>query len=90
VEKSYALLGKWPTKEEVGKALSGIQVPSLSGYRGYREDNIMTCNFFMGITTHKNPYDFVTINPVEILTPSQIIKPTADSKLYDWIKGWKS
>lgn len=89
-EKCYALLERWPTKEEIGKALSGIQIPSLSGYRGYREDNIQICNFFMGITTHKNPYDFVTIDPVEVLTPSQIIKPTAGTKLYEWIKGWKS
>lgn len=90
VEKCYAVLGKWPTKEQVGRALSGILIPSLSGYRGYREDNIQVCNFFMGITTHKNPYDFVTIDPVEVLTPAQIIKPAAGAKLYDWIKGWKA
>jgi hypothetical protein len=48
----------------------------------------MTCNFFQGITTHKNPYDFVTIDPVEIMPASQIMKP-AGAKLYDWIKGWK-
>ena len=90
VEKCYNILGKWPTKEEIGKALSGIEVPSISGIRGYREDNIMACNFFMGLTTHKNPYDFVTINPIEVLTPVQIMKPTAGAKLYDWIKGWKS
>jgi branched-chain amino acid transport system substrate-binding protein len=84
------MLGKWPTKEEVGKALSGIEVPSISGLRGYREDNIMTCNFFQGLTTYKNPYDFVTISPIEVLTPVQIMKPTAGEKLYDWIRGWKS
>jgi branched-chain amino acid transport system substrate-binding protein len=65
-------------------------VASISGIRGYREDNIMSCNFFQGLTTHKNPYDFVTINPIEVLTPVQIMKPTAGAKLYDWIKGWKS
>ncbi len=90
VEKCYSILGRWPTKEEVGKVLSGIQVPSLSGFRGYREDNLMSCNFFMGLTSHKNPYDFVTINQMEVLTPVQIMKPFAGAKLYDWIKGWKS
>ncbi|HME42445.1 MAG TPA: ABC transporter substrate-binding protein [Syntrophorhabdales bacterium] len=90
VEKCYQILGRWPTKEEIGKVLSGIQVPSLSGFRGYREDNIMSCNFFMGLTSHKNPYDFVTISEMEVLTPVQIMKPFASAKLYDWIKGWKS
>jgi branched-chain amino acid transport system substrate-binding protein len=89
VEKCYSILQKWPSKEEIGKVLSGIQVPSYSGFRGYREDNIMSCNFFMGLTTYKNPYDFVTINQMEILTPVQIMKPTAGAKLYEWIKGWK-
>jgi branched-chain amino acid transport system substrate-binding protein len=90
VEKCYQILRRWPTKEEIGKVLSGIQVPSFSGFRGYREDNIMSCNFFMGLTSHKNPYDFVTISQMDILTPVQIMKPFAGAKLYDWIKSWKS
>ena len=90
VEKCYQILGRWPAKEEIGKVLSGIQVPTFSGFRGYREDNIMSCNFFMGLTSHKNPYDFVTINRMDILTPVQIMKPYAGAKLYDWIKSWKS
>jgi branched-chain amino acid transport system substrate-binding protein len=88
VEKCYAVIGTWPTKEQIAAVLTGIEVPSVSGYRGYTEDNRMTCNFFQGITTHKNPYDFVTIDPVEIMPASQIMKP-AGAKLYDWIKGWK-
>jgi branched-chain amino acid transport system substrate-binding protein len=89
VEKCYAVIGTWPTKEQIAAVLTGIEVPSVSGYRGYTEDNRMTCNFFQGITTHKNPYDFVTIDPVEIMPASQIMKP-AGAKLYDWIKGWKA
>ncbi len=88
VEKCYAIMGKWPTKKEVAAALRGISVPSLSGYRGYREDNYQICNFFMGVTTHDNPYDFVTINPVEIFTPAQIMHP-ADMTFNDWVKSWK-
>jgi len=89
VEKCHAITGAWPTKEQVATALTGIQVPSVSGYRGYTEDNRMECLFFQGITTHKNPYNFVTIDPVEIMPASQIMKP-AGMKLYDWIKSWKS
>jgi len=89
VEKCYAILGVWPTKEQVAVALTQIQVPSASGYRGYTADNRMECLFFQGITTHKNSYNFVTIDPMEIMPASQIMKP-AGTKLYDWIKSWKS
>jgi hypothetical protein len=46
------------------------------------------CNFFQGITTHKNGYDFVTINPVEVVSTKTAMKP-AGAKLIEWINGWK-
>jgi branched-chain amino acid transport system substrate-binding protein len=88
VEKAYQAAGEWPSKEQVAKALEGIEVESLSGTRSYREDHIMMCNFFQGITTHNNDFDFVTIAPVTSLPTSQIMKP-AGNKLYDWINSWK-
>jgi branched-chain amino acid transport system substrate-binding protein len=89
VEKCHAITGTWPTKEQVAAALTEIEVSSASGYRGYTEDNRMRCNFFQGITTHKNSYNFVTIDPVVIMDAAQIQKP-AGTKLYDWIKSWKA
>jgi len=47
----------------------------------------MRCNFFQGITTHKNSFDFVTIDPVEIMTLRRF--EACRSKLFEWIKGWK-
>ena len=87
VEKAYQAAGEWPTKAQVAKALEGIEVESLSGKRSYREDHIMMCNFYQGITTHKNEFDFVTIDPVEVLPTTRIMKP-AGAKLYDWINSW--
>jgi branched-chain amino acid transport system substrate-binding protein len=88
VEKAYQGAGQWPSKAQVVKALEGIEVESLSGKRSWREDHIQTCNFYQGITTHKNPYDFVTINPVEIVSTKQAMKPPG-AKLFDWISSWK-
>jgi branched-chain amino acid transport system substrate-binding protein len=89
VEKAArAAGGKWPTVEQVSDALAGIEVESLSGRRGYRADRIMECSYFQGITTHKNAYDFVTIDPVEVMSTKQIQKPSGMG-LYDWINGWK-
>jgi branched-chain amino acid transport system substrate-binding protein len=88
VEKA-AKGGQWPSKQDVVKALEGLEVESLSGKRSWREDHVMMCNFYQGITTHKNGYDFVTINPIEVVSTRQAMKP-AGAKLLDWIAGWKS
>jgi branched-chain amino acid transport system substrate-binding protein len=88
VEKCYSITDRWPKKGEIATALRGIIVPSLSGHRGYREDNYQICSFFMGITTHDNPYDFVTVKPVEMFTAAQIMHP-ANMKFHDWAKSWE-
>src|SRR3970282_1935022 len=88
VEKAYAAAGKWPSKAEVVKALEGIEVESLCGRRSLRQDTIQMYNFFQGITTHNNDYDFVTINPIEVVSTKTAMKP-AGSKLLDWINGWR-
>jgi len=87
VEKCYALTGKWPSKNDVVAALRGISVPSLSGYRGYRVDNKQECCFYMGVTTHDNPYDFVTIKQMHIL-PSVYIQKPVGYTFDQWIEAW--
>lgn len=89
VEKAGKGAGKWPTSDAVIDALAGIEVESLSGRRGYRADHIMECSFFQGISTHKNRHDFVTIDPVEVMSTKQIQKPSGMG-LYDWINSWKA
>jgi branched-chain amino acid transport system substrate-binding protein len=88
VEKAYGATGKWPSKAEVVKALEGIEAQSLSGTRSWRPDHVQMCNFYQGMTTHKNSYDFVTINPIEVVSTKTAMKP-AGSKLLDWINSWK-
>ena len=81
--------GTWPSPEQIAEALEGIEVESLSGRRSYRPDHIMECNFFQGISTHRNAHDFVTIDPVEVMSTKQIQKPSGMG-LYDWIGSWKA
>ena len=88
VEKGYAATKKWPSKAEVVKALEGIEVDSLSGKRSWRADHVQMCNFYQGVTTHKNGYDFVTIDPIEVVSTKTAMKP-AGAKLIEWINGWK-
>jgi branched-chain amino acid transport system substrate-binding protein len=88
VEKAYTAAKQWPAKAQVVKALEGIEVESLSGKRSWREDHVQMCNFFQGISTHKNAYDFATIDPIEVVSTKQAMKP-AGAKLFDWINSWK-
>ena len=59
--------------------------PSLGGYFSWRPDHIPDCNFYMGITTHNNPYDIVTIDPVYTLDTREYQKP-AGADFYKWIE----
>jgi hypothetical protein len=49
----------------------------------------MECSFFQGLSTHKNAHDFVTIDPVEVMSTRQIQKPSGQG-LYQWIDSWKA
>jgi branched-chain amino acid transport system substrate-binding protein len=89
VEKAAkAAGGKWPSTDQIIQALEGIEVESLQGMRRYREDHIMEASFYQGVATHKNKYDFITIDPVEVMTTRQVQKPSGVG-LYDWINSWK-
>jgi branched-chain amino acid transport system substrate-binding protein len=77
--------GKWPSKEAAAKAIEGVTIQSLGGEFSWRADHIPDCNFYMGFTTHKNPYDIVTIDPVFTLDTREYQKP-AGADFYKWIE----
>jgi branched-chain amino acid transport system substrate-binding protein len=89
VERAAGKTKVWPAKAAVAEALEGIEVESLSGPRRMREDHVAEARFFQGISTHDNIYDFATITPVEVLPTERIMKPTASTKLLDWIGSWR-
>ncbi|MGB7280368.1 MAG: amino acid ABC transporter substrate-binding protein, partial [Pseudolabrys sp.] len=66
------------------KAMEGITIQSLGGYFSWRPDHVPDCNFYMGLTTHKNPYDIVTIDPVQTLDTKEYQKPSG-ADFYKWI-----
>jgi branched-chain amino acid transport system substrate-binding protein len=78
--------GKWPSKDDIIKGIEGISVESLGGTFSYRPDHIPDCNFYMGFTTHNNPYDIVTISPVETLNTRDYQKPTG-ADFFKWIQA---
>ncbi|HEV8642802.1 MAG TPA: ABC transporter substrate-binding protein [Methylomirabilota bacterium] len=90
VEKAArAAGGKWPSPDQIIEALEGMEVESLSGKRSYRADHIMECSFFQGLSTYRNKHDFVTVDPLEVMSTRQIQKPSGLG-LYEWINSWKA
>jgi branched-chain amino acid transport system substrate-binding protein len=91
VEKAASATGgKWPSTEQIADALRGIEVESLGGKVRYRADNIPECNFFTGFTTHKNTYDFCTIDRIETMHTNELQKPSG-ADFFKWIEtmNWK-
>lgn len=82
--------GKWPTMEQIADALRGIEVESLGGMVRYRQDNIPECSFYTGFTTHKNSYDFCTIDRIETMHTRELQKPSG-ADFFKWIQemNWK-
>ena len=54
---------QWPGVDDVIGAMEGLSVESLGGKGSWRKDHIADQTFFQGFTTHKNSYDFVTLDP---------------------------
>jgi branched-chain amino acid transport system substrate-binding protein len=77
--------GSWPSPVEISEAMEGIEVESLGGKAGMRKDHIAEQMFYQGLTTHSNPYDFVTLGEVDAMYATQLQKPSG-AKFFDWIK----
>ncbi|MEM4311622.1 MAG: ABC transporter substrate-binding protein [Nitrososphaerales archaeon] len=87
VERAYEIKGSWPTKEEIAKQLTQVTVPSLSGYRSFREDHVMLTSFWQGLSKHSPDYDFIILDPV-ISVPPEKLQPPPGMKFHDWVKTW--
>jgi branched-chain amino acid transport system substrate-binding protein len=87
VEAAQAKAGKWPTSEEVAAAMIGLSIESLGGKGSWRNDHIAEQTFVQGFSTHKNTYDFVTLDParIETMYSTNLQKPPG-SNFWDWLK----
>ena len=79
--------GAWPSTADVAGAMPGITVDSLGGKGGWRKDNIADQTFVQGFSTHKNAYDFVTLDPtrIETMYSADLQKP-AGANFWEWLK----
>jgi branched-chain amino acid transport system substrate-binding protein len=77
----------WPSNDDVIDAMVGISVESLGGKGSWRKDHIADQTFVQGFSTHKNKYDFVTLDPatIETMYSSDLQKP-AGANFWEWLK----
>src|SRR5215203_3535368 len=87
VEKaSKAKSGNWPTQDDVIDAMVELSIESLGGKSSWRKDHIADQTFVQGLTTHNNPYDFVTLGTFETMYSTDLQKP-AGANFWEWIKS---
>ncbi len=82
--RRHAATGQWPTKEQVAKALEGIEVESLSGRRSWREDHIQSATSSRASPPTRTSYDFATIDAGRGRV-DQAGDEARGAKLLDWI-----
>lgn len=85
VEKAAKAKGGWPGVDDIAEAMIGLEVESLGGKGGWRKDKIADQTFIQGLTTHKNKYDFVTLDKFDSMYSTDLQKP-AGADFWEWIK----
>ncbi|HEU4377087.1 MAG TPA: ABC transporter substrate-binding protein, partial [Hyphomicrobiaceae bacterium] len=88
VEAAAKAKGGWPSQQDVAGALVGLSVDSLGGKGSWRKDQIADQTFVQGFSTHKNNYDFVTLDPARIETMYSVdLQKPAGANFWDWLKS---
>jgi branched-chain amino acid transport system substrate-binding protein len=88
VEKAaQAKGGQWPGTDDVIAAMEGLSLESLGGRGSWRKDHIADQTFVQGFSTHKNKYDFVTLDPsrIETMFSADLQKPPG-ANFWEWLK----
>ncbi|MBV8791202.1 MAG: ABC transporter substrate-binding protein [Pseudolabrys sp.] len=87
VEKAMkAKSGAWPSQEDLIGTLEGLSIESLGGKSSWRKDHIADQTYVQGLTTHKNKYDFVTLQDnFETMYSTELQKPSG-ANFWEWIK----
>lgn len=85
VERAQKAKNAWPGKEDIIDAMEGLKIESLGGPGEMRKDHIAEQTFYQGMTTHKNRFDFATIDNVTRMYSDQLQKP-AGMDFWKWIE----
>lgn len=88
VEKAVALLGRWPTQEEIAQSLKGHGYYTPAGYHVITDWNQQMRPHHAGRLTWDDQHDVPVIEDVEVFRPAEVASPP-DQTTLEWIDSWE-
>jgi branched-chain amino acid transport system substrate-binding protein len=90
VEKAAALVGGWPTIEEIAKAAVGLSIQTPSGHLMIREDHNGVEDVLLGFSKRVPGYSFPILDPKRLeVFPAHMVNAPVGIRTVDWINSWK-
>lgn len=90
VEKAGALVGRWPTVEEIAVAMVGLSIETPSGNLVIREDHNGFEEALFGFTKLTPEYPFPILDPERMeVFPAHMVNPPVGIRTVDWINSWE-
>ncbi len=77
--------GRWPTKEELIRALVGLEVKTFTGAIWIRDDHQAVEDALYGLTVQTPQYPFAILERM-VLFPKELVNPPLGVKSADWVK----
>ncbi len=91
VEKAGALVGGWPSQQEISIAATGQSIETPSGILTIGEDHNAREDVLIGISKKVKGYSFPILDPERMaIFPAHQVNAPAGIGTADWIKSWKA
>ena len=90
LEKAAALVGGWPTIEEISEAAVGLSIQTPSGHLMIREDHNGIEDVLLGFSKRVPDFPFPILDPKRMeVFPAHMVNPPVGIRTVDWINSWK-
>jgi branched-chain amino acid transport system substrate-binding protein len=91
VEKAGALVGGWPTIEEISNAVVGLSIQTPSGHLMMREDHNGIEDVLVGVSKMTPDFPFPILDPKRMeVYPAHMVNAPVGIRTVDWINSWQS
>jgi len=91
VERAAALVGGWPTIEEIAEAAVGLSIQTPSGHLMIREDHNGIEDVLLGFSKKVPEFPFPILDPRRLeVFPAHMVNAPVGVRTVDWIQGWKA
>jgi len=90
-ERAGALVGGWPTIEEISEVAVGLSIETPSGHLMIREDHNGVEDVLVGFSKRVSDFPFPILDPNRLeVFPAHMVNPPVGIRTVDWINGWRA